>query len=154
MKSENNSIVRPYVGENITISKYFYDYDGEEDKQKNSIIFYENTYIQNKGVDYSCDELFDVVSVLDGEVISINDDKIYGKILTIKHSDSLTSVYYNLSNVLVSVGYKVSQGELIASSSLNKIDNNNKYLLHFEVVHNSENIDPESFYTLKVSELE
>ena len=91
---------------------------------------------------------------IDGEVIKIEDSNIYGKVLTIKHNNNLVSVYSNIKDILVSVGYKVTTGEIIASSNKSIYENNNKSLLHFEMYYNDKTINPESVYTLSVSELE
>ena len=40
----NNIITKPYLGEDVKIVRYFYDYQGSEEEQKNSLIYYENTY--------------------------------------------------------------------------------------------------------------
>ena len=109
--------------------------------------------MQNNGVDYSNDEEFDVVSILDGEVISIEDNAIYGKVVTIKHNDNLKSIYSNVKNVLVNIGYKISQGEIFASSDTYKVDTKVKSLLHFEVYYKDNAIDPENLYTMSVSDL-
>ena len=96
IKTNPNNIIRPYLSENVTIGKDFYDFESDKSKQESSLILYENTYIKNKGIDYVSDEDFDVVSVLDGEVISIEDNEVYGKVLTIKHNDNLKTIYsYN-----------------------------------------------------------
>ena len=55
--------------------------------------------MQNSGVDYVSANVFDVVSVLDGEIIGIEDSEIYKKIVTVKHSDNLITIYSNLENV-------------------------------------------------------
>ena len=134
-KNENNMIIKPYTNDKVKVYSYFYDFEGDTKKQLDSLIYYENTYMQNNGVDYSNDEEFDVVSILDGEVISIEDNAIYGKVVTIKHNDNLKSVYSNVKNVLVNVGYKISQGEIFASSDTYKVDTKVKSLLHFEVYY-------------------
>lgn len=154
MRENNEAIVRPYVSNNVKVGKYFYDYEADKTKQKESLILYENTYLQNTGVDYISDELFDVVSILDGEVIGIEENDIYGNVLTIKHNDNLITTYSNIDGILVNVGYKVSQGEIIAKSSSSKLDSTIKSTLHFEVEYKGELIDPENLYTLKVSDLE
>ena len=112
-KNENNMIIKPYTNDKVKVYSYFYDFEGDIKKQLDSLIYYENTYMQNNGVDYSNDEEFDVVSILDGEVISIEDNAIYGKVVTIKHNDNLKSVYSNVKNVLVNVGYKIKETLLI-----------------------------------------
>ena len=152
-KNENNMIIKPYTNDKVKVYSYFYDFEGDTKKQLDSLIYYENTYMQNNGVDYSNDEEFDVVSILDGEVISIEDNAIYGKVVTIKHNDNLKSVYSNVKNVLVNVGYKISQGEIFASSDTYKVDTKVKSLLHFEVYYKDNAIDPENLYTMSVSDL-
>lgn len=152
-KNENNMIIKPYTNDKVKVYSYFYDFEGDTKKQLDSLIYYENTYMQNNGVDYSNDEEFDVVSILDGEVISIEDNAIYGKVVTIKHNDNLKSVYSNVKNVLVNVGYKISQGEIFASSDTYKVYTKVKSLLHFEVYYKDNAIDPENLYTMSVSDL-
>ena len=153
MKNENDIVIRPYIDENVKVGRYFYDYESDNSKQQNSLIIYENIYMQNTGVDYIKGEDFDVVSILDGEVISIEDSEIYGKIVSIKHNDNLVSIYSNVTDINVSLGYKVSQGEIIASSMKSDISENNS-MLHFEITYKGNYIDPENLYTIKVSEIQ
>ena len=153
-KTGSDFIVKPYISEDVKISKNYYDYKSDNINQENSIIYYKGTYFQNNGIDYECDEEFDIVSILDGEVISIEENDIYGTILKIKHNDNLVSIYSNIKDVLVSVGYKLTTGEIIAKSNKSIYENDNKSLLHFEIIYKEENINPESFYTLSVNELE
>ncbi len=150
-KTSNDFFVRPYTKENIKITSSFYDEKADNSKQESSIIFYKGTYLQNNGVDYTSDEDFDVVSVFDGEVISIEDNDVYGKVLTIKHNDNLLTTYSNIKNILVTVGYRVSQGEIIGSSNKSNIDSNIKSMLHFEIKYKDDYLNPETFYTLNVS---
>lgn len=153
-KIESDLIVKPFISENVKVGKYFYDYEDESKKQSESLIYYENTYMQNNGVDYVSNEEFDIVSVLDGEVIAIEDNEVYGKVITIKHNDNLNTIYSNVKDVLVNVGYKTSQGEIIATSDTSKLEETKKPTLHFEVYYKGNVIDPEEMYTLKVSDLE
>lgn len=152
-KNESNMIIKPYTNDKVKVYSYFYDFEGDTKKQLDSLIYYENTYMQNNGVDYSSEEDFDVVSILDGEVIGIEDNAVYGKVVTIKHNDNLKSVYSNVKDVLVNVGYKISQGEIFASTTSYKVDTNVKSLLHFEVYYKDNAIDPENLYTMSVSDL-
>lgn len=153
-KTGSTIIVKPYIQDNISVGKTYYDYKSNEQDQKNSIIYYKGSYFQNNGVDYINKENFDVVSILDGEVISIEDNEIYGKILKIKHNDNLISVYSNIKDILVNVGYKVNTGEIIATSNKSIYEKDNNSLLHFEVYFKNKSINPESIYTLDVSEIE
>ena len=154
IKTESNNIVKPYISDGVKIVRYFYDYKNDKDKQESSIIVFKNTYIQNQGVDYISEEDFDVVSVFDGEVVSIEDNEVYGKVIRIKHNDNLESIYCNVKDILISVGYKTSQGELIAKSNSSNIDKNDKFMLHFEIEYKGEKINPEELYSVNLSELE
>ena len=70
-----NKMINPYIDKNIKIGKTYYDYKGEEQTQENSITVNDNTYMQNTGIDFIGDKTFDVVSVLDGTVINVKEDK-------------------------------------------------------------------------------
>lgn len=154
VKTETNTIVKPYIAESVKVGRYFYDFESDEKKQENSLILYEDTYMQNNGVDYVDSKNFDVVAILDGEVISIEDSEVYGKVVTIKHNDNLKSVYSNVDGVLVSVGYKVHQGEIFAMSAKPKLKSDYESMLHFEVFYKESAIDPENMYTLSVSDFQ
>ncbi len=153
-KTNSNMIIRPYLSDNVKLERTFYDYQAESQNQEKSLIIYENTYIQNSGVDYTSDDEFDVVSILEGEIISIEDNDIYGKILTVKHNENLTSVYSNIKNITATVGYKLSQGEIVGVSNKSSFESSDKSMLHFEVYYKGNTIDPESLYTMSVSDLE
>ena len=72
--SEKKTIIRPYTDQDVKIVQNFYDYKGEKQNQENSLIFYENTYLQNSGVDYGKGSTFDVVAILEGTVIKVKQD--------------------------------------------------------------------------------
>ena len=154
INASDSTIIKPYINESVKIGKTYYDYESESNSQENSLIYYENTYIQNNGVDYICENEFDVVSILDGKIISIETSEVYGNIITVEYNDNLKVNYSNVDNILVNVGYEVSQGEIIASSSISKLDTSNNQMLHFEVYFKGNSIDPENLYTMMVSELE
>ena len=93
VKPQVNSIIKPYRGEDVSIGRYFYDFEGEQASQGKSIIFYENTYMQNAGVDYSNGTSFDVVSSINGTVEDIQDDEICGTTITIKNDNNLKIIH-------------------------------------------------------------
>ena len=94
-------MVKPYISNQVTIGKYFYNHQESNDKQENSIIYYEGTYIQNSGVDYVSKEKFDVVSCLDGTVISVQKSELMGYIVEIKSSNDIILSYQSLSETTV-----------------------------------------------------
>lgn len=154
VKTETNIIVKPYISDSVKVGRYFYDFESDEKKQENSLILYEDTYMQNNGVDYVDNKNFDVVAILDGEIISIEDSEVYGKVVTIKHNDNLKSVYSNVDGVLVTVGYMIHQGEIFAMSAKPKLQSDYESMLHFEVFYKESAIDPENMYTMSVSDFQ
>jgi stage II sporulation protein Q len=150
----NDKISKPYEDQKVTIVKNYYDKDGEEQAQQSALIYYENTYMPNTGVLYGSDETFDVISCLDGTVEDITADEIMGNIVTIKNSNNLTTIYQSLNEVKVLVGDTIKQGDVIGTSGSNKIDSTKENMLLFEVSYNGEYINPETFYTKNINELE
>ncbi len=148
-----NIISRPYVIDDIVIARYFYDYQGSEEEQKNSLIYYENTYIPNSGVDYQSKEIFDVVSILDGKVTKVEENNLLGKIIEVTHDNNLISVYQSLSETLVQEGDNVLQGQIIGKSGESNISTDLGNHLHFELIHNSKNVNPEDYYDKQLGEL-
>ena len=78
--NETRKMINPYTDSSVTISKSYYDYKGEATEQEKSITVYENTYIQNTGIDYISTNTFDIVSVLDGTVVTVKEDELFYEI--------------------------------------------------------------------------
>ena len=146
-------IVRPYTDATVTILSGFYDYKDESTRQINSIVFYDNTYMQNTGNIYASDNKFDVVSIADGEVIKVEDSQLFGKIVMIKHSDNLTSVYQFLEDTTVSPNKMIKQGEKIGVSGVSNIIDNTKNQLYFELLVHDTLVDAENYYGKNINEI-
>ena len=146
-------IEKPFSIDEIKIVKNFYDKSADETTQQDSLIYYENTYMQNTGILYAHSESFDIVSVFDGTVTNIKEDDLLGKIVEVKHNTNLTTVYQSLSEVSVKVGDTIAQGDKIGISGPNKIDLENKNCLLFEVYHKGLLLNPLKFYEMKIEDL-
>ena len=140
--SVDDTISNPYTGDNIKIARYFYNLEDDMDRQKESIIYYNDTYMQSSGVDYASENSFDVISILEGVVIDIKEDELLGKIVEIKHTNELVSSYAGLSEINVSKGENITKEMKIGKSGSNKINESLGNHLHFEVYKNGVNIDP------------
>lgn len=149
----NVKVIKPFRNEKVTIGRGFYDFEGEQTNQEKSIIFYENTYMQNSGVDYVSDEVFDVISVLAGKVISVDTDEVLGNIVKIEHDKNIITTYQGIDKVALKVGDVISQGTIVGVSGKSLVNSNYTTSLHFEVNYKGELIDPEKFYSLNVNEL-
>ncbi len=152
--TKNKKNIMPYQDETVKIIKNFYDKDSDNITQENSLILYENTYMPNTGIMYGSDNVFDVLAVLDGTIESVTTDDILGNIITIRHTNNLTTTYESLNNVDVIVGQAVNQGDIIGKSGTNKVDASASSMMLFEVNFNGNNINPSKIYDKEINELE
>ena len=148
-----SKIEKPFVSTNVAISKSFYDMTDEASKQQNSLVYYENTYLQNSGVLYSSQDAFEVISSFDGTVTNVATDDILGNYVEITHNPNLKTVYYSLSDVQVKKDDVVISGDVIGKSGDNKLNGETENCLLFEVYHNGTAIDPEDFYNMNIEDL-
>ncbi len=146
-------IRRPYTDGNIKILKNYYDYQGEENVQEDSLVYYGNTYMQNSGVDYGMETEFEVVSIMDGTVMEVNDDEVMGKTIKIKHNNDLISVYQSLGSADVKVNDTVTQGMVLGKSGLSNVSRDLGNHLHFEIYYQGKVVNPENCFDKTVSEL-
>lgn len=145
-------IIKPFISEKVIIGKYFYDYEADKEEQERSLVYYENTYLQNSGIDYISNEGFDVVSILDGEIIEVKADELLGNIVQIKHDNELISIYQSIKDITVKKGDKINQGAIIGTSGTNKVNLDYTNMLHFEIYYKGDLIDPENIYNLNIED--
>ena len=146
-------IARPYTDSSISIKTNYYNPQDDIETQKNSLILFENTYLPSTGIDYQTDYDFDVVSILDGIVITVKEDQTLGKLVEIKHKDNIISSYQSLSEVMVKVGDEVKQGTIIGKSGCSNIQKDMGSHLHFELTIDSKIVDPEDYYDKELGNL-
>lgn len=144
-------VINPYVSESVTTGKTYYDYDGDAASQEKSIIFYDNIYMQNSGIDFVSNETFDVVAVLNGTILEVKDNETLGKIIEIQHENNYVSTYQSLSEVTVKKGEVVSQGQVIGKSGINELDKDLGNHLHFEFYANGQVVNPNLYLNKELS---
>lgn len=135
-------VINPYTDQSVTIGKYFYDYKGTKENQEKSIVYHDNTYMQNSGIDFVSENEFDVISVLDGTVTDVKEDETLGKIVEVKHDNNYVSIYQSLKEVSVKKGDTVTQGQVLGKSGTNELDKEIGNHLHFEFYVNGQVVDP------------
>lgn len=146
-----NKMINPYTDKNVKIGKTYYDYKGEEKNQENSITVHDNTYMQNTGIDFISDQIFDVVSVQDGTVINVKEDNLLGKVVEIKHESGLISSYQSLSEISVKKGETITQGQIIGKSGTNELDKESGNHLHFEIYKDGTSVNPENYLNKEIN---
>ena len=144
-------VLNPYIGENVQEQIGYYDYKGEKEQQEQSIIQFENTYLQNTGITYTSDKDFKIVSIMDGEVTKIYENELLGNVVEITH-DNIVCVYQMVKDVKVKVGDSVTSGFEIASSGTSKLIPNGSNL-HFEVIRDGKIENPKAIIGTNTKEL-
>lgn len=143
-KEIQTEVIKPYKGENVTISKYYYNSKDDETRQQQSLIKYENIYMPNTGILYSSDKEFEILTILDGKVTLVKEDDILGSIIEIEHQNNIVTIYQSVKDVKVKQGDIIKQGDVIAMSGSNKLENEKENCLHFEVYKEGTLINPET----------
>ena len=149
----SNGIIRPYNDSNVRVLNSFYDYKAPSDSQINSIIYYDNTYMQDTGNIYSSENKFDVLAIADGEVLKVEDSPLSGKIVTIKHENDVISIYQFLEDVLLTPNKIIKQGDKVGTSGTSNIIDNTKNQLYFELLVRGTFVDAEDCYGKSINEL-
>ena len=139
---ESTMMINPYTDTTVSIGKNYYDYKADAETQEKSIVYHDNTYMQNSGTDFVGEKVFDVVAVLDGSVTDVKEDKTLGKVVEIKHENGYISIYQSLSEVSVKKGDMVTQGQVIGKSGTNELDKDMGNHLHFELYVNGTVVNP------------
>jgi len=146
-------IIKPFTDNDVKVVKHFYDYQAEKESQEKSLLYYESTYMQNSGVDFSKGSSFDVVSVLDGTVVTVEEDNMVGKVIEIRHSNEMISSYQSLSEVYVKKDDVVTKGQIIGKSGYSNIAKNLKDHLHFELLYKGQVVNPLDYFDRSIEEL-
>lgn len=144
-------IINPYSDETVTIGKNYYDYKASSEEQEKSIIYHENTYIQNSGIDFVSEKQFEVLSVLDGTISNIKEDELLGRIIEINHNNEYVSIYQSLGEIKIKKGDVVSQGQVLGLSGTNKLDKELGNHLHFEFYASGQIVDPMLYLNKEIS---
>lgn len=150
---EEKVILKPYSSDKVEVSKNFYDEKSSDEEKQNSIIFYNDTYIQNSGILYKSSETFDIINILDGTVLDVKEDELLGNIVEIKHSNNLISTYEGLSTVSVTKGQLLKQGDIIGQSGKIKLGENIENSLLFELIKDGKYVNPLDYFDKRVSEI-
>ena len=150
--NEKVKIINPYLDTSVTIGKNYYDYKETAENQEKSIVYYDGTYMQNSGIDFVSENIFDVVSILNGIVTDVKEDEALGKIVEVKHDNNYISVYQSLSEIMVKKGETISQGQVIGKSGTNELDKKIGNHLHFELFYDGKVVNPTKHLNKEIEE--
>ncbi len=152
--STDSTIIRPYTDSNVKIIKNYYNYNGTEEEQENSIINYEQTYMQNKGVAYGgIPDGFDAISVLPGTVTNVKEDNLLGTVVEIQNNDKVTTIYQGLKDVSLKQNDRINQGDIIGRSGETNMNKDLEKHIIFQLKINGKYVNPEDYYNKNINEL-
>jgi murein DD-endopeptidase MepM/ murein hydrolase activator NlpD len=99
----------------------------------------------HNGIDLKAPMGAKIFAAAAGKISWAEEDKAYGKKITISHANDFETVYAQLSKILVKKGQSVKKGELIALVGSSGISTGPH--LHFELRRYGKPVNPESFVT-------
>lgn len=145
---EDEKLAKPFTID-ASIKTYYFDVNDNSKNQENALIYYNGMYTPSKGIDYAYNNMaFDVIASFSGTVTEKKVDPLYGATLYIKNDDNqLVAVYSSLSDIVVNVGDKVNQGQVIAKAGNNTINSSLGNHLNFSLLKDNKHINPLDYYS-------
>ena len=102
---------------------------------------------KNEGLDFAAEEGAPIKSAAAGVVALISEPVGgLGKIILIKHEDTIISIYGRVKDIRVAKGDRVKPGQVIGSVEKSSKDDKKQNYLHFELRKGTESIDPEPLF--------
>ncbi|GAA1381483.1 peptidoglycan DD-metalloendopeptidase family protein [Peribacillus frigoritolerans] len=138
------------------IKKQFYDVNADEKAQEEALVFYNNRYEQNKGIDIAMEDgkSFDVKASLSGNVTKVQDDALLGNLVEVEHEDGVVTRYQSVKDIKVAVGDKVKQGQAIATAGKSQINDEAGVHVHFEIRKDNIALNPLDFVDKQASAIQ
>lgn len=141
--------------DSAVIKKEFYDVNGDTKQQEASLVFYNNTYQPNTGIDYAMKDgkEFEVIASMSGKVTSVQEDALLGNSIVIEHEKGMETHYSSVTDIEVKEGETVKQGEAIAKSSTSGINAEAGNHVHFEIRKDQTAVNPLDYLDKPLSSL-
>ena len=141
---------------NSVIKKPFYDVNADEKEQEEALVFYNNRYEPNKGIDIALKDgkAFEVVASLSGNVTKVQEDALLGNVIEVEHEDGVVTRYQSVTEIQVAVGDEVKQGDVLATASKSQINEAAGTHVHFEIRKEDVALNPVDFVDKQVSAIQ
>ncbi|WP_199426064.1 M23 family metallopeptidase [Thermaerobacillus caldiproteolyticus] len=150
------NFVMPVLDPNtVEIQKPFYDDTASKEEQEAALVFYNNTYHPNRGIDIATKDgkTFDVTASLSGTVTKAEKDPILGYVVEIEHDKGVTTVYQSLADLKVKSGDSVKQGQVIAKAGQSQFNQEAGIHAHFEIRKDGKPVNPIDYFDKPVTAL-
>jgi stage II sporulation protein Q len=155
-RAMENFVMPVKDSDQVVVEKKFYDFKASKDDQEAALVFYNNTYEPNTGIDYAMknDETFDVVAALSGTVTRVDEDSLLGNVIEIEHDKGVVTLYESVKDMKVKVGDQVEQGQAIAMAGQSLLNEKAGTHVHFEIRKDGVAVNPENYFNKPLSELQ
>lgn len=140
----------------VVTQKEFYDNAENKEKQVNALVFYDNMYQPNTGIDLKMkdDSEFDVVASLSGTVTNVTTDPVLGNTIELDHGNGIKTVYQSVKDFKVEKGDQVEKGQSLATAGKSSFNKEAGVHVHFEIRKNNVAVNPIDFFDKSLSALE
>lgn len=138
------------TGDNVSSVPYGKNYskpvEGEILKQfSDKELVYSKTFGDmrlHSGIDIACKNGTSVSACGSGKVVGIDENGMYGTVVSIDLGGGLTAKYASLTDLKVKVGSTVSAGDILGKAATVPAECNDQEHLHFEIYKNGIAVDP------------
>jgi len=132
--------------ENVKNEKENFPVQGKivQEFSQDNVVYYESLGVwkTHGGVDISCEKNEQVLCVLEGKVVGIYQDEVFGNSVVVENEEYV-AVYSSLdSNILVDIGDVLEKGVIIGTAGTNPAEENHGVHLHFELMKDGEYVNP------------
>ncbi|WP_394172592.1 peptidoglycan DD-metalloendopeptidase family protein [Guptibacillus hwajinpoensis] len=140
----------------VFVQKQFYDTAASTEEQQAALVFYNNTYYQNAGIDYAKEDgsSFDVKAAMTGKVVKATEDQLLGNVVHLEHADGVVTVYESLDALEVAEGDKVEQGDKLGKAGTSTFNTDAGVHVHFEVRKDGTAVNPLDVFNQPASAIE
>lgn len=141
--------------DSVITQKEFYDNSLSQEKQVDALVFYDNMYQPNTGVDLKMedDSEFEVVASLSGKVTKVTEDSVLGNTIEIEHEDGIKTLYQSVKDFQVEAGDQVKKGQTLATSGQSLFNKEAGVHVHFEIRKNDVAVNPIDYFDKSLSAL-
>ncbi|EST12383.1 M23 family metallopeptidase [Sporolactobacillus laevolacticus] len=145
----------PASAEDTQVIQPFYDAKGTEQDQQAALVNYNNSYVQNTGINIGANDekSFTVTAAMSGKVTEAKKDDVLGYKVTLQHKNGVKTMYQSLASVDVAVGQQVAQGEKIGTAGTEALNKAMGVHLHFEIRKNDVPVSPENYMNKSASDV-
>lgn len=155
-RSMENFVMPVKDSDQAVVEKKFYDFNGKKADQEAALVFYNNTYVPNTGIDIGMQngKTFDVLASLSGTVTKVEDDSLLGNVIEIEHANGVVTQYESVKDVKVKVGDQVDQGQAIAKAGQSLLNEKAGVHVHFEIRKDGVAVNPQNYFNKPLSALQ